>query len=96
VVRVGGNDGQIAVIRGSEYGFLTPVPFGDQLAYITGTGTPENFEANRDLLFSIIESIHVPAGVPEPTATPLPGLGGLSGMPGETTEATEEVTEAAG
>lgn len=84
--------GQIAVIRGSEYGFLALVPFEEQLGYITATGTDADFDANRDTLLSILESIHVPAAAPEPTATPAAGLGGLGNL--RNTDAT--ATPAAG
>lgn len=84
---VDGRDGLAAVIHGDEFGFLALVPFDDQVAYITGTGTTDMAEDELEGLFEIMASVRVPAAAPEPTATPRPGLGGLGNL-----EQTPEVT----
>ncbi|MCC6803162.1 MAG: hypothetical protein IT319_09775 [Anaerolineae bacterium] len=77
------SEGIYVVVHGGEYGYIALVPYGDEVAYITATGSDEaSFEANRFLLEGIVLSISVPAFVPTPEATPLPGLGGLGGLGG--------------
>jgi hypothetical protein len=83
-----------AVISGAEHGYLTLIPFGDQIAYVTATSaTTDIFEQAETALLAIVESVRVPAE-PEPTPAPTAaGLGGLGGLSGEATpEATPEVT----
>lgn len=86
--------GLYAYIKGTEVGYLALIPFGDQIAYVTATGTSDSFGAAEDALVAIIESVRSPAA-PEPTglgglggleeaATPASGLGGL-GAPTEPT-----------
>jgi hypothetical protein len=72
-----GSDGIYAIVQGSEVGYVALVPFGQQIAYITGTGTPDSFEANRAVLEAIVRSVRVPAELP---TTPGPGLPGLQGL----------------
>jgi hypothetical protein len=48
--------------------------FGDRLAYITATSMPGDFEASRDLLSQIVQSVRVPAEEAAPSGG---GLGGL-------------------
>ncbi len=85
----GSGGGLYAVISGGERGYLALLPFGDQIAYVTATGTPTSFDANADALLAIVKSVHVPA-VSEPTPVPTTaglGLGGLGAL-----EATPEAT----
>jgi len=89
-VTIGGSNGLVVQIAGTEQGYLALVLFGDQLAYITATGTPNNFARNDTLLLGILQSIRVPAAAASgglggldgvgSNATPTPpGLGGLGG-----------------
>ncbi len=91
---VPGLDGAVfAIISGTEHGYLVLIPFGDQIAYVTATGTTDaDFNVLQTTFQNIVASIHVPA-LPIPTATPEgAGLGGLGGL-----EATSEATpESAG
>ncbi len=85
----GSSDALVAVIAsGVERGYLALIPFGDQIAYVTATTLPANFESNAPLLLEIIKSVRVPADTEES------GLGGLSGLestPEVTVEPTEEI-----
>ena len=73
--------GLYAVISGAERGYLALLPFGEQIAYVTATGTQATFEANQASLLDVVHSIQIPAAAEES------GLGGLGGLD---TEATEE------
>jgi hypothetical protein len=73
-VTIGANTGLVVQIAGTEQGYLALVLFGDQLAYITATGTPNNFAQNDALLLGILQSIRIPA------VADSSGLGGLSGL----------------
>lgn len=77
-VTIGGNSGLVVEIAGTEQGYLALVLFGDQLAYITATGTPNNFAQNDALLLGILQSIRVPAAA---ESSGLGGLGGLGSTP---------------
>lgn len=59
------NPGQeivLAVITSAgERGYAAMLGFGDTLAIMTATSTPTSWEANRDLLYSIIQSVRIPA-----------------------------------
>jgi hypothetical protein len=77
--------GLVAVISGAERGYLALIPFGDMIAYVTATGTPDSFPANQSALLTILQSIRVPAA---PEGSGLGGLGGLGA------EATAEPTAA--
>ncbi len=80
--------GVYAVIASSgERGYLALIPFGDQIAYVTATTIPADFDANSAALLDIVKSVHVPAVSEES------GLGGLGGLDGAA-EATPEATEA--
>ena len=65
------NPGQtifLAVIEaGSEKGYAATIGFGDMMALMTATGTPATWESNRDLLYSIIQSVRMPA---DPSTAP--------------------------
>ncbi len=79
---VGPAQGIVAVVSGTEIGYLLLAPFGDQIAYITGTttGSPDAFINDPTLqaqLGAIVVSVRVPAEQPTPEAPPLSGLGGL-------------------
>lgn len=84
-----------AIISGTEHGYLALLPFDDQIAYVTATGTQNTFAASADLLLAIVESVRVPAEL-EPTPAPTAaGLGGLGGLDAEATpEVTPEATAA--
>ncbi len=87
---VGPAQGVMAAVGGTEIGFIILAPFGDQIAYITGTttGSVDAFLADQNLqaeLGAIVNSVRVPAEQPTPAAPPLGGLGGLQA-------ATPEVT----
>ena len=81
--------GLYAVIAsGVERGYLALIPFGDQIAYVTATTTPDRFGGDNEvLLLNIVELVRVPA------ASEQSGLGGLGGLEGAA-EATPEATEA--
>ncbi len=72
--------GLYAYIEGTEVGYLALIPFGDQIAYVTATGTKDSFDAADDALVAIIESVRSPAA---PVA---PGLGGLGGLQAAATQ----------
>lgn len=55
-------------------GVLMLIPFQESLALIYASTTPENLEANLDLLLTIAESVRVPATTPDNTGGS--GLGG--------------------
>ena len=83
--------GLYAVIAsGTEHGYLALIPFGDQIAYVTATTTPDRFGGDNEvLLLNIVESVRVPA------ASEQSGLGGLGGLEeSEAPAATPEATEA--
>jgi hypothetical protein len=79
---VAGGSGAYAVVTsGGQEGYLALIAFGDKAALVSATGTPETFAASRDLLLTIVKSVHVPAvkggiGLPSllggagPTPTP--------------------------
>ena len=77
--------GLYAVIAsGTERGYLALIPFGDQIAYVTATTTPDRFGSDNEvLLLNIVKSVRVPA------ASEKGGLGGLGGLDA-TPEATPE------
>ncbi len=80
--------GVYAVIASSgERGYLALIPFGDQIAYVTSTTTPADFDANSAILLDIVKSVRIPAVSEES------GLGGLGGLD-SAAEATPEATEA--
>ncbi len=89
--------GLYAYIKGTEVGYLALIPFGDQVAYVTGTGTLDTFPNAEDTLVAILESVRSPAvaetpaigglGGLEAATTVPPGLGGL-GSPNATPEAS--------
>ena len=68
--------GLVATIAGAERGFLALIPFGDQIAYVTATGTAATFDGARATLFEVLQSVHIPAAVEESGQ----GLGGLGGL----------------
>ncbi len=80
--------GLYAVIAsGTERGYLALIPFGDQIAYVTATTTPDRFGGDNEvLLLNIVESVRVPAASEQ---SGLGGLGGLDDAPEVTPEATE-------
>ncbi len=87
--------GLYAVIAsGSERGYLALIPFGDQIAYVTATTTPDRFSGdNEALLLGIVESVRIPAASEE---SGLGGLGGLEATPEVTPEATEAISGLSG
>ncbi len=91
---VPGMDGAVyAIIAGTEHGFLVLIPFGDQIAYVTATGTTEDdFTALETTFQNIVASIHVPA---LPVATPTPESAGLGGL-GDLASTPEATPESAG
>ncbi len=77
------NPGQaiiLAVITSAgERGYAATIGFGEMMAIMTATGTPTTWDANRDLLYSIIQSVRIPA---DPSTAP----------PDENLPAADEVT----
>ncbi|MBI5928856.1 MAG: hypothetical protein HY862_06085 [Chloroflexi bacterium] len=59
------NSGQTIVLAiiatAGEHGYAAVLGSGDTIAIMTATGTPSTWEANRDLLYSIIQNVHIPA-----------------------------------
>lgn len=49
------------ILAGGEQGYAATIGFGDMMALMTATGTPTTWEANRDLLYSIVQSVRMPA-----------------------------------
>lgn len=49
------------LLQGNEQGFLAYLGFEESVAFVTVTGTIDTFEANRDLLFAILQSVRMPA-----------------------------------
>ena len=99
--------GVIAVIGGTEQGYLALIPFDDQIAYVTATVSTDSFDSQQSALLDIVKSVHIPA-IPEssglgglgglevpPTATPEPTQSGITGLGGLIIEpvATSEATE---
>jgi hypothetical protein len=72
--------GLYAVNSGAERGYLALIPFGDQLAYVTATGTQATFDDTGSILLDALRSVHIPA-VSEDN-----DLGGLGGLEAEATE----------
>ena len=75
----------VAVIVGTERGYLALLPFGDQIVYVTAMGTQASFSANQAMLLDIVKSVHVPAviagnGLGGLEATPVATSAGLGGL----------------
>jgi hypothetical protein len=72
--------GLYALISGTERGYLALIPFGDEIAYVTATGTQATFDATDSILLDAVQSVRVPA------ASEDGGIGGLEGLQAEATE----------
>ncbi len=68
------NPGQTIVLAaiqaGGEQGYAATIGFGEMIAIMTATGTPTTWDANRDLLYTIIQSVRIPA---DPNTAPPDG-----------------------
>lgn len=60
--QIAGSDGYRSVLQsGNEQGFIAVIGFEDHILMATATGTRRTFDDNRELLETILLSIHVPA-----------------------------------
>ncbi len=82
-----GSDGAFyaEITNGAETGYVALIPVGDQIAYVTATTTPDNFDALQGDLLNILMSVHKPTptelGLPPSGPSGLGGLGGLEQTP---------------
>ena len=86
-VGTGDNPGAYIIFNsGPQYGYSVLVAFGEDLVLLTATGTTEaEFTEQRELLFSVVQSVSIPAAEPEANADgatggKFPGLGGGPGV----------------
>lgn len=71
--------GHYALIKGTEQGYLALMAFGDQIAYVTATGTPNLWTPVLATdMFATSSSVRVPAEAEAPAGG---GLGSLGAMP---------------